>query len=436
VDTWFEGRPEYRCMSPIFGENLENIAITGSGVFDGSGQVWRPVKRFKLPELQWQDLLASGGVLDDKGATWWPSAAARGGADYLEKLHQSKRALQREDFESVRDFLRPVLLQLSRCKKILIEGPTFQNSPAWNLHPLMSENLTLRNVTVRNPWYSQNGDGLDIESCRNVAVYNCTFDVGDDAICLKSGRDEAGRRRGMPTEYVQIHDCVVYQGHGGFVVGSEMSGGVRNVEVRDCVFIGTDTGLRFKSARGRGGVVENIHIRRILMKDIVTAALICNMFYSGQAPIADPGQEKFAAFDQAEPVSVATPQFRNIFISDITCRGAGQAVDLQGLAEMPLRSLVLRNLEISAQEGFRGINVEQLRLEHVEIDASSGPIMALHNGRNVTITQPAYPAPAKVFLTLSGAQTADIRLQGGAAAQTPKINIAPEVDPHALQQSH
>ena len=292
IDTWFEGRPEYRCMSPIYGKDLENIALTGDGVFDGSGEAWRPVKKFKMTEIQWKELLASGGVLDQKGTTWWPSEAAMNGAAYLENLKKSNQQPQLEDYEKVRDFLRPVMVQLSRSKKILIDGPTFQNSPAWNLHPLMSENITIRNITVRNPWYSQNGDGLDLESCRNVVVYNCKFDVGDDAICLKSGRDEAGRRRGMPTENVQIYDCVVYHGHGGFVIGSEMSGGVRNVEIRDCTFIGTDTGLRFKSARGRGGVVENIHIRRIFMKDIPAAAITFNMFYRAKRPSSIPAKQR------------------------------------------------------------------------------------------------------------------------------------------------
>ncbi|MGM0879690.1 MAG: glycoside hydrolase family 28 protein [Bacillota bacterium] len=110
--------------------------------------------------------------------------------------------------------------------------------------------MTLRRVSVRNPWYAQNGDGLDLESCRHALVEDCTFDVGDDAICMKSGKDEEGWRRGKATEYVAVRGCTVYHGHGGIVIGSEMSGGVRHVLVEDCDFIGTDVGLRFKSTRG------------------------------------------------------------------------------------------------------------------------------------------------------------------------------------------
>lgn len=433
IDTWFEGRPEYRCMSPIFGENLENIAITGEGVFDGSGEVWRPVKKFKMTERQWQTLLASGGVLDQKGTTWWPSETARDGEAFLAAIRKSGRQPQREDYEKVRDFLRPVLLQLSGCKKILIDGPTFQNSGAWNLHPLMSENITIRNITVRNPWYSQNGDGLDLESCRNVVVYNCKFDVGDDAICLKSGRDEAGRQRGMPTENVLIYDCLVYYGHGGFVIGSEMSGGVRNIEIRDCVFIGTVTGLRFKSTRGRGGIVENIHIKRILMKDIPAAAITFNMFYSGQAPIADPGQASSFDAEEPVPVSEATPQFKNIFISNVVARGAMQAVEMLGLPEMPLHGIELKNISISAQKGLLGMNADHLKLTNVEIVPQSGPALAFHNSTEVTIEAAQFPKGIETFLSLSGKKTAAINLSKVGVPEVKKhVKLSPEVNATVL----
>ena len=357
------------------------------------------------------------------------------GAEFLANLHKSGKPLQREDYEDARDFLRPVLLQLSECKKILIDGPTFQNSGAWNLHPLMSEDITIRNVTVRNPWYSQNGDGLDLESCRNVAVYNCTFDVGDDALCLKSGRDEAGRRRGMPTENVQIYDCIVYHRHGGFVVGSDMSGGVSLVELRECVFIGTDTGLRFKSTRGRGGVVENIHLRRIFMKDIPAAAITFNLYYSGQAPIVDPGQTHSTFSDHATPVTAETPQFKNIFISEVTCRGAGEAVELLGLPEMPLQGIELKNVSISAQRGLSCAYADGVKLLQVEILSQQGPVLSFHNSMNVAIDQATYPETAEVFLALSGDKTANINLSNTNLASAKKgVQLAPEVNPQALRR--
>lgn len=278
IESNWEGLNQYRCMSPISGFDLENIAITGSGVIDGAGDAWRYVKKFKMTENQWKALIKSGGVLNEKGTEWWPSQEAYEGSIKVPEMLKNKHLYTKEDFEKYKDFHRPVLLNLVRCKNILLDGPTFQNSPAWNIHPLLCENLIVVNINVRNPWYSQNGDGIDVESCKNVLIYNCKFDVGDDALCMKAGRDKEGRDRGIPTENVVIRDCIVYHGHGGFTIGSEMSGGVRNIKISNCNFIGTDIGLRFKSTRGRGGIVENIWIEDIYMKDIPTDALSFNMF--------------------------------------------------------------------------------------------------------------------------------------------------------------
>ena len=152
---------------------------------------------------------------------------------------------------AIKDYLRPVMISLVDCKNIKLQGVLFENSPSWNIHPLQCENLMIDGIFARNPAYAQNGDGIDVESCKNVLLVNSTFDVGDDGICIKSGKDEEGRKRGMPSENIIVDNCKVFQGHGGFVVGSEMSGGVRNISVNNCQFLGTDVGLRFKSNRGR-----------------------------------------------------------------------------------------------------------------------------------------------------------------------------------------
>lgn len=278
VQTNFEGLNTVRCHSPIYGKDLENIAITGKGVIDGSGDAWRMVKKSKVTISQWKNLIASGGIVDDKGTTWYPSENFKLGAE-ISDMNVPRRFKELKEFEAIRDFLRPVMVSLVNCDKVLLDGPVFQNSPAWNIHPLMCKNLTVRNIDVRNPWYSQNGDGIDIESCKNTVLYNSTFDVGDDAICIKSGKDKDGRERGISNENLIVKNCIVYHGHGGVTVGSEMSGGVKNLHVSKCTFIGTDVGLRFKSTRGRGGIVEGIYISDVDMIHILPmpSHLICIM---------------------------------------------------------------------------------------------------------------------------------------------------------------
>ena len=235
ISTSFEGLSTMRCQSPIFARNAENIAITGHGTIDGNGDTWRPVKKSKLTEGQWKKLLASGGVTNEKGDVWYPSQGALDGATVTKDFNVPDSEIVNADnhpgWESIRDFLRPVLLSFSECRTVLLEGVTFKNSPSWCLHPMMCEHLTVNNISVSNPWYSQNGDALDIESCTNVLVLNSTFDAGDDAICIKSGKNEEGRKRGIPTQNVIVRNNTVLHGHGGFVVGSEMSGGLKNIFV-------------------------------------------------------------------------------------------------------------------------------------------------------------------------------------------------------------
>ncbi|HYJ38822.1 MAG TPA: glycosyl hydrolase family 28 protein, partial [Chitinophagaceae bacterium] len=199
VASNWEGLEQMRNQSPISATNETNIAITGSGIIDGNGDAWRMVKKDKLTESEWKKLVSSGGQLSADKKTWYPSEKSFKGSQ-LKNPGEIVEGKSAAFYDSVKDFLRPNLLVLTRCKRILLEGVTFQNSPAWCLHPIMSEDLTVQNIYVKNPWYAQNGDGIDIESCKNVVIENSTFDVGDDGICIKSGRDAAARKRGMPTE--------------------------------------------------------------------------------------------------------------------------------------------------------------------------------------------------------------------------------------------
>ncbi|RZJ48624.1 MAG: glycoside hydrolase family 28 protein [Flavobacterium sp.] len=410
IETSFEGLNTWRCISPIYGKNLENIAFTGKGVWDGSGEAWRQVKKSKLTDEQWKKFVASGGVLNDKKDSWYPSEQylkGAKGADQNVRLDLKTK----EDFEAIHDFLRPVLVSIQNSKKVLFDGPVFQNSPAWCLHPLMIEDLIIRNITVRNPWFSQNGDGLDVESCKNVIVENSSFDVGDDAICIKSGKDKDGRDRGIPCENIIVKNNIVYHGHGGVTVGSEMSGGVKNLHVSNCTFMGTDVGLRFKSTRGRGGIVENIFISDIFMTDIPSQAISFDLYYGGKsiAETLAEGGNKIST--KMVPVNEETPQFKNISIKNITIKGAYQAVFLQGLPEMNLQNIEISNVIAKAQNGVSIIDVNGIKLNDIKLDIDKPTVFEIYNGKNISFEKVEFNETSSKAITIDGAATENIKLK-------------------------
>ena len=366
-----KGEKEVDTISPVSGENLENVAVTGEGIIDGGGDAWRPIKNGKLGNDDWKALVKSGGVLNEKGDTWWPSGEAMAGRTIAESLRKSG-SLKLEDYEPAHQFLRPKLLRIINCKKLLIEGVTFQNPPNWTLNPALCEDVAILNVTVHNSPIAQNSDALDLESCRHAIIRDCTFDVGDDGICLKSGKDAAGRRIGVATEDVLIEGCVVYHAHGGFTIGSEMSGGVRNIRVDNCTFIGTDVGLRFKSTRGRGGAVEKIYISNVRMADISGDAINFNMYYGGKSPLDETGG---TVETNLPPVTEETPQFRDIHIENVICRGAQKAIVLEGLPEMPIRDITLKDVSITAQTGVFVTDAAGISFEQVQVENKSGPVL-------------------------------------------------------------
>lgn len=348
VETSFEGLDTRRCQSPLSARGASNISITGEGVIDGNGQYWRPVKKSKVTDSHWKRLLEQPGSVEMKKGYWVPSA---GYAQGEQGANMNVPNAQTEaEWQAIKRFLRPVMISLVNCKNILLQGVIFQNSPAWNLHPLMCENIIIDDVLVRNPAYAQNGDALDLESCKNALIINSRFDAGDDGICIKSGKDKDGRKRGIPCENVVVDGCTVFAGHGGFVVGSEMSGGVRNISVKNCQFVGTDVGLRFKSTRGRGGIVENIYIDGVSMTDIATYALTFNMYYGGKsvAEVLADGDDNQEV--KPMPVNEETPIFRNIDIRNVNCYHAGYAMEFNGLPEMPIDGIHLENIHISAKK--------------------------------------------------------------------------------------
>ena len=345
IVTDYEGIERIRAISPIYANNASNISITGTGTIDGSGHLWRPVKEFKMTKKQWKKLLEISPyvVEGNEGGVWMPTESAYEGRRQGELYPEDEDALRRA--APYYDFYRPVMVSLKHCSRVTIDGVRIQNSPAWAIHLYFCEKVLVKNVTVENPYHAQNGDGIDIESCNGVEIAHCKFHVGDDGICIKSGKNAKARSIPGKSQNIHIHHCFVGQSHGGFVIGSEMSRGVSDVIVEDCTFIDADVGVRLKSALGRGGVVENITMRRINMVNIKEEAFVFTMDYVHN--IMDYVVEDELSGDKSD-----IPYFRNIHICDCTCVNAERGIYIKGLEgdEVTISDITFVNCKIVAEK--------------------------------------------------------------------------------------
>ena len=347
--TEFEGRKAIRAVSPISAVNAENIAITGEGIFDGSGDRWRPQKEWKTTLGEWNKKKTSKFLVEgNDGMIWYPTETSYLGSknfvdetlpDALEKASQYY------------DWYRPVFVSLIHCENVTLCGVTFTNSPAWTIHPLHCKHVTVDGCSVKNPPEAQNSDGIDVESCEDVVIKNCTFAVGDDAICMKSGKGREARKIKAPTKNVEVFNCTVYHGHGGFVIGSEMSRGVKDVYVHDCRFIGTDTGIRIKSALGRGGYVKDIIVKNIVMSEIAGDCITISLNYGVKSfldladNITEYGKDDIPVIDGVE-------------ISDITCDSASRFLHIDGLQVSPVKNIAISNCNVNT-ENESSMNYEE-----------------------------------------------------------------------------
>lgn len=317
VEMRYEGVMMKSFHPLIYAVDAENITIKGEGTLDGQGKAW------------WMEFFRVIIDLRDNG-----KRNINKYQPMFERDNDMKAlyAETNEDWHNTLDrrFMRPPFIQPIRCKNIRIEGVKIINSPFWTVNPQFCDNVTVKGVTIHN-LPSPNTDGINPESCKNVHISDCHISVGDDCITIKSGRDLQARKIGVPCENITITNCTMLSGHGGVVIGSEMSGGVKKVTISNCVFDGTDRGIRLKSTRGRGGVVEDIRVSNIVMSNIKKEAVVFNLKYSKMPQ---------------EPKSDRTPEFRNIYVSGLTVRGVDTPLKVVGLEEAPIEGIVMRDVHI------------------------------------------------------------------------------------------
>ena len=295
----------------ISASKRSDISITGQGIIDGNGEWWRGVKRSKVSDTEWNAYKQMGGTITPKGDLWYP--------------FDLKAFPNVADTYEAQEKIRTHLVRFTDCERVLLRGVTLQNSPKFHFVPQHCQDVVIDGLTVRCMWNAQNGDGIDPSQCRNVLIVNNTVDVGDDGICLKGGAGAAGAENG-PCENILIQDNTVFHAHGGFVIGSEFSGGMVNIVVRNNTFSGTDTGLRFKSAPERGGKTQNIWISDIYMSDIQGEAVVFETSYADR-PV---GRDDATAAETENFL----PNFQDIHIQNVVCRDARVGIKASGTLQM------------------------------------------------------------------------------------------------------
>ena len=356
-----------KCNALIRGSKLENVGITGRGTIDGQGIYWRPVKQKKVTQDVWDEVNAMGGTLkpdDKKHFIWYPF-----------NLNKDLNIPNIASDPIKQEKMRPHLVNITDSKNVLVENVHLLNSPKFHLVPTRVQNLIIDGVNIRCPHWAQNGDAMDPGNIQVALIVNCNISCGDDGICMKGGVGEKGVAAGPQRDFLICNDTV-YRAHGGFVIGSEFSGGLQRLVVKDCRFDGTDIGCRFKSAPGRGGWCEDIYCYNIIMKDIVESAFLISSGYAdkGAGVSATDSDNKNAFF----------PDWSNITFRNITCIGSKQAVDIQGLKGKPVHNILFDQVTIIGnRKGIKLEWAEDIKFTNCQINPKPMPIEDYKKIKNV-----------------------------------------------------
>lgn len=375
----------YNYSPLIYARDCTNIAVTGKGKLNGNAKHW----------WDWKTKETKAGF--EMGAKGVPVA--------------------QRIFGKPEHAIRPSFLSFVGCTNILLEDFTIGSGPNWTVHPIYCQNTTIRGVKVITD--GPNNDGIDPDSCRDMLIENCIFDTGDDCVVLKSGYNEDGWRVGRPTENVIMRNCSSKRGHGGLVVGSEMSGGVRNVFMEDCEFEGTDRAIRIKSRADRGGVVENIFARNLKVKNMQREVVILNMDYGS---------------DRQQLVKSAPPVFRNMQFENITGDGAPTAILIQGMADSPIENIRFVNMTIKSTKGVVANFVKGLVFDNVQVTPAGGPVFKLTDAQDITITKSVAAPGTELFLQLGGRTSRAVTLEAcDLSAAAKKSMVGTDIKPEEVR---
>ena len=358
-----------KCYALIHGSKIENVSITGRGTLDGQGIYWRPVKQKKVDEEIWDEVNAMGGVLRADGDSknwkiWYP---------YNLKKEYNVPNIASDPI--IQEKMRPHLVNITDSKNVLLENVHLLNSPKFHFVPTRVQNLIVDGVNIRCPHWAQNGDAMDPGNVQVALIVNCNISCGDDGICMKGGVAEKGVEAGPQRNFLITNDTV-YAAHGGFVIGSEFSGGMQRLVVKDCYFDGTDIGCRFKSAPGRGGWCEDIYCQNIIMKNMQQSAILISSGYADKgAGVSATDKDKKDAF---------FPDWSNITFRNITCVGSKQAVDIQGLKGKPVHHILFDNVMIIGNKnGVKLEYAEDINFVNCQINPKPMPITEYKKIKNV-----------------------------------------------------
>lgn len=369
-------------MPLIGGHDLENVTVEGRGVLMSSNADWMKLHPRIMP------------TESDPGSANGPHW------EHLLQSLEAHKSVSEAEYRAVAAELRPSFIRFMNCKNVLIKDLRIVGSPMWTVHLLYTENATVENMVIET-YPGVHTDGIVIDSSRFVRLSNDYIDTGDDGIVIKSGKDANGLRVHRPSENIAITNCTVHHAHGAVTIGSETSGSVRNLVASNITADDTENGIRIKSRRGRGGVVENIRFDNWTMRNVGTAIVVTNYYLmEGETRSGGP-----------EPLSIRTPAFRNIAISNVTIDGAKRLIDIDGLPEKPIEGLHIQDVMGKGETGLIANYTDDLQLHNVQLDPSSGSSFIIQHAANLELDDVSTrkPLPETPVLRLDTSPGAIIR---------------------------